>query len=71
MTNREWREELAAHLAETEWVVDWSGLEQEFFMCLADVRHRITTECQGVALSWSVYRTPGIRRSEILRQLAL
>jgi hypothetical protein len=70
MTNREWREELSAYLKGTDWIVDWSGLSQEFSMCLVDVCHRVTGDCQGFAVSWAVFATPATRKTEILRQLA-
>jgi hypothetical protein len=70
MTEEQWRKELAAALTGTEWVSAWSGITQKFPCCLADVRHRTTSEFRPVSLSRDAFRNPETRKAEVLRQLS-
>jgi hypothetical protein len=53
MTNQQWRDELAACLEGTDWVVDWAGVIKDFPNCLAEADHRVTLRARH---RWDIER---------------
>lgn len=70
MTNQQWRDELAACLEGTDWVVDWAGVIKDFPNCLAEAHHRVTLRARQIDVLQNRFRTPTTRKAEIRRQLS-
>jgi len=70
MTEQQWKDELAACLEGTDWIVDWCGVIKDFPNCLAEAHHGTTNRARQIDVLQSRFRTPATRKAEILRQLS-
>ena len=70
MTDRQWRDEVAAALRETDWFSDWSAVSPTVPHCFADATNRLTHESKTIHVSREVFRTPEARKAEILKHLS-
>jgi hypothetical protein len=71
LTTAEWRAEVNAALAATNWRTTWCGIVHASPRCLAELCNGVTGETKEIGVSRVVFPTPTTRIAEIRRQVDL